>query len=82
MTAPELLLLAESAVNAGADLLRQGPAHVSALISKGDRDYASDVDVAIERAVKRELAAAAPGLHPRLCAPARRRAARAGGPGR
>lgn len=58
----EFLLVAERAARLGADLLRQGRSHVGALIGKGDRDFASSVDLAIEQAVKEELAAAAPAI--------------------
>lgn len=57
-----MLLAAERAVNLGATLLRQGGTHVGALIDKGDRDYATAVDLGIERAVKDALAADVPGI--------------------
>lgn len=59
---PEVILAAERAVNEAAALLRRGRAHVGALIEKGDRDYATTVDVAIEELVKRQLAEATPGV--------------------
>jgi myo-inositol-1(or 4)-monophosphatase len=62
LDAPALLLAAERAVGIGADLLRRGHSHVGALISKGDRDYATEVDFAIERAVKEALAEDAPDI--------------------
>jgi myo-inositol-1(or 4)-monophosphatase len=57
-----LLLAAEQAVEYGSRLLRQGQAHVGSLIPKGDRDYATSVDLAIERAVKETLAKATPEI--------------------
>lgn len=57
-----MLLAAERAIDLGADLLRRGHSHVGALIRKGDRDYATETDLAIERAVKEALAAEAPGI--------------------
>ena len=58
----ELLLAAERAAEAGAAILRQRRSHVGALFAKGDRDFASSVDLAIERAVKRELSRTTPGI--------------------
>jgi myo-inositol-1(or 4)-monophosphatase len=55
-----LLLAAEAAVDRGARLLRQSRRHVGALIPKGDRDFATAVDVGIERAIKEALVASAP----------------------
>jgi myo-inositol-1(or 4)-monophosphatase len=49
------LLAAERAVSEGARMLRQGRAHVGALIAKGDRDFATAVDLGIEEAVKEML---------------------------
>lgn len=57
-----LLLAAEQAVENGSRLLRQGQAHVGSLIPKGDRDYATSVDIAIERAIKHALAKATPEI--------------------
>ncbi len=54
----ERLLAAERAMARGVELLAQGRSHYGALIGKGDRDYATAVDVAIEEAIKRELARA------------------------
>jgi myo-inositol-1(or 4)-monophosphatase len=56
----ERLLAAERALDRGVELLVQGRSHYGALIGKGDRDYASTVDVAIEETIKRELARATP----------------------
>jgi myo-inositol-1(or 4)-monophosphatase len=57
-----LLLAAEHAVDIGARILRQGRSHIGALIAKGDRDFATDVDLRIESAIKSSLAEAAPGI--------------------
>ncbi|MDQ6815801.1 MAG: inositol monophosphatase, partial [Actinomycetota bacterium] len=51
-----LLLAAERAVDTGADILRQGRGHIGALVAKGDRDFATSVDVQIESAIRRLLA--------------------------
>lgn len=58
----DTLLVAERAVNEGSRLLRQGRAHVGALISKGDRDFATAVDLEIEEAVKELLREDLPGV--------------------
>ena len=58
----DLLLASERAVEIGSAILRRGREHVGALIPKGDRDFASAVDLAIEQAVKRELSRLAPGI--------------------
>jgi myo-inositol-1(or 4)-monophosphatase len=42
--------------------MRQGRSHIGALISKGDRDFATDIDLQIESAIRRRLSAAAPGV--------------------
>ena len=57
-----LLLAAERAVSAGARLLEQGRPHVGALIAKGDRDYATAVDIGIEETIKRMLAGELPQI--------------------
>jgi myo-inositol-1(or 4)-monophosphatase len=57
-----VLLAAEHAVDVGARILRQGRSHIGALIAKGDRDFATDVDVRIESAVKATLAQAMPDV--------------------
>jgi len=57
-----LLLAAETAVDIGAQIMRHGRSHIGALIAKGDRDFATDVDLQIESAIKASLAAAAPGV--------------------
>lgn len=46
----------------GVELLVQGRSHYGALIGKGDRDYATAVDVAIEETIKGELSRATPGV--------------------
>ena len=57
-----LLLSAEHAVDIGARILRQGRAHIGALIPKGDRDFATSVDLQIESAIKTSLAKATPDI--------------------
>ena len=58
----ELLLAAEHAVEIGARIFRQGRAHIGALIAKGDRDFATSVDLQIESAIRTSLADAAPAI--------------------
>ena len=60
--AVELLLAAEHAVDVGARIFRQGRAHIGALIAKGDRDFASSVDLQIESAIRTALADATPAI--------------------
>jgi myo-inositol-1(or 4)-monophosphatase len=55
-----LLPIAQAAVDAAADLARTQPPGV--LTPKGDRDYTSEVDVAIERTVRAFLGARTPGI--------------------
>ncbi|HTP23191.1 MAG TPA: inositol monophosphatase family protein [Solirubrobacteraceae bacterium] len=57
-----LLLAAERAVDIGAASMRRGRSHIGALISKGDRDFATDVDLRIEAEIKACLAAATPEI--------------------
>ncbi len=57
-----LLLAAERGVDIGARILRQGRSHIGALIAKGDRDFATNVDLQIESAIKASLANAAPSV--------------------
>ncbi|MGB0093509.1 MAG: inositol monophosphatase family protein [Solirubrobacteraceae bacterium] len=57
-----LLLAAERAVDIGAQLLIQGRSHIGAVIGKGDRDFATDVDLQIESAIKGSLAEVAPEI--------------------
>jgi myo-inositol-1(or 4)-monophosphatase len=54
-----LLLAAGRAVDLGRRLLVHGRSHIGALIAKGDRDYATRVDLQIETQVKAALADAA-----------------------
>ena len=61
MTLPDLLEV-ERAVELGSRILRQGRSHVGALVAKGDRDFATAVDLQIEAAVKAALVAVAPGV--------------------
>lgn len=57
-----LLLAAEHAVDVGAQTLCQGRSHIGALIGKGDRDFATDVDLRIESEIKASLAQATPEI--------------------
>ena len=57
-----LLLAAEKAVDEAAAALRTGRSHVGALIQKGDHDFATAVDVQIERLVRHSLARATPDI--------------------
>lgn len=57
-----LLLAAEHAVDLGARTLRRGRSHIGALIGKGDRDFATDVDLRIESEIKASLAQATPEI--------------------
>lgn len=56
------LLAAERAVDIGASILRRGRAHIGALIAKGDRDFATDVDLRIESAIRASLAEDTPAI--------------------
>ncbi len=60
--AGRLLLAAEHAIDLGGRILHRGRSHIGALIAKGDRDFATDVDMHIESAVKRSLAEATPEI--------------------
>jgi myo-inositol-1(or 4)-monophosphatase len=57
-----LLLAAEQAVERGAQLLRRGRRHVGALIAKGDRDFATAVDLQVERAIRDTLGTTTPDI--------------------
>jgi myo-inositol-1(or 4)-monophosphatase len=57
-----MLLAAERAVDLGAELVRRGRAHYGAMIAKGDRDYATAVDVEVERVIRGVLSEAAPDI--------------------
>lgn len=57
-----LLLAAEHAVDVGTRILRQGRAHIGALIGKGDRDFATDIDLHVETEIKASLAETSPGI--------------------
>ncbi|HTX46443.1 MAG TPA: inositol monophosphatase family protein [Solirubrobacteraceae bacterium] len=57
-----LLLAAERAVDTGAAILRRGRSHIGALIGKGDRDFATDVDVQIEAELRASLARDTPEI--------------------
>ena len=56
------VLAAKQALNLGSRLLRQGRAHVGALIGKGDRDFATAVDLRIEETIKESLREALPEI--------------------
>jgi myo-inositol-1(or 4)-monophosphatase len=58
----QALLAAERAVDIGARTFIQGRSHIGALIGKGDRDFATDVDLRIESEIKASLAAATPDI--------------------
>jgi myo-inositol-1(or 4)-monophosphatase len=57
-----LLLVAEQAVDIGARILRQSRSHIGALIGKGDRDFATSVDLQVESEIKAALATATPEI--------------------
>jgi myo-inositol-1(or 4)-monophosphatase len=57
-----LLLAAEHAVDVGARILRRGRSHIGALVPKGDRDFATEVDVRIESEIRAYLASATPDI--------------------
>ncbi len=59
---PALLLAAERAVDAGSALLRRSRRQVGAIVSKGDRDYATEVDFRIEETIRAALREVAPGI--------------------
>jgi myo-inositol-1(or 4)-monophosphatase len=61
-SATGLLLVAEHAVDCGAAILRRGRSHIGALMPKGDRDFATDMDLEIETAIRAALVEAAPGV--------------------
>ena len=54
------LLAAEHAIDLGGRILRRGRSHIGALVAKGDRDFATDVNLHIETAIRESLAAATP----------------------
>jgi len=58
----QLLLAAEHAVDIGARILRRGRSHIGGLITKGDRDFATDVDLRIESAIRGSLAEVVPKI--------------------
>ena len=59
---PRLLIAAEHAVDIGARILCEGRSHVGRVIPKGDRDFATSVDMQIESAIKSSLAKATPHI--------------------
>ena len=52
----------ERAVEQGSQLLRQGRSHVGALIAKGDRDFATAVDLEVEATVQAALRDVTPDI--------------------
>jgi myo-inositol-1(or 4)-monophosphatase len=58
----ELLLVAGDVVDHAARLMIQGRSHVGVLVSKGDRDYASRIDLQIEDAIRESLGVRTPGI--------------------
>jgi myo-inositol-1(or 4)-monophosphatase len=59
---PALLLAAERAVDSGGALLRRGRRQVGSVVTKGDRDYATEVDFRIEETIRAALHEIAPGI--------------------
>lgn len=57
----ELLRAVERAIDSGAALVREKRWHVGSIIPKGDRDYATEVDLRIEETIRAALEEAAPG---------------------
>jgi myo-inositol-1(or 4)-monophosphatase len=57
-----LLLAAEEAVDVAAGILRRGRAHIGTVVAKGDRDFATDIDLRIETAVRTALGVATPDI--------------------
>lgn len=57
-----LLAAVEAAIDAGAALLREGRWHSGSKVAKGDRDYATEVDIRIEETIRAALKTAAPGI--------------------
>lgn len=57
----EVLRAVEHAVDSGAALLREKRWHVDSVIPKGDRDYATEVDIRIEETIRAALEEATPG---------------------
>jgi myo-inositol-1(or 4)-monophosphatase len=56
------LLALERAVDLGSAVLRQGRSHVGALIAKGDRDFATTVDLRVEQTIKQALTDVTPEI--------------------
>jgi myo-inositol-1(or 4)-monophosphatase len=59
---PTLLLAAGRAVDSGAELMRRGRLEVGSVVPKGDRDFATEVDIRIEETIRTALEEAAPGV--------------------
>lgn len=56
------LLGIEGALDAGSQVLRAGRSHFGALIRKGDRDFATTVDVQVEQTIREALALITPDI--------------------
>ena len=55
-------MAADEAVDAGVRIMRRGRSHIGAVVAKGDRDFATAVDLRIESVIKASLADATPGI--------------------
>ncbi|HEX8753756.1 MAG TPA: inositol monophosphatase family protein [Solirubrobacterales bacterium] len=62
MKSGRLLLAAERAIDLGGHVLGQGRSHIGALFAKGDRDFATDVDLQVETTIRSTLAEATPEI--------------------
>jgi hypothetical protein len=56
------LLAGEEAVDAGVRIMRRGQSHIGAVVAKGDRGFATAVDIRIESVIKASLADATPDI--------------------
>lgn len=59
---PTDVLVLERALDAGAAVMRRGRGHVGTLVPKGDRDFATAVDLQVEQAICDVLERLAPGV--------------------
>ena len=55
-------LAIQAMMDEAADLLRRGREHMGVVVAKGDRDFATAVDVEIERALRERLTVLTPGV--------------------
>ena len=55
-------LAVQATIDEAADLLRRGRGHMGVVVAKGDRDFATAVDVEVEHAVRERLTALTPGI--------------------